>query len=236
MSKHLKRLAAPTTQGIPRKVHVWIAKASPGPHPVSMSIPLIVVLRDMLRICDYADEGRKLIGARKIIVDGRVVTDPKFPLGLMDVLSLPDLKEHYRVLLDVRGRLRLVRITDKEAKWKLARIENKHVVPGKKFQLNLHDGRNILLEKNMYRSGDVIKIELPGQKTLAHYPLTDGASALLIGGKHSGELGTVTEYQIRKGTEPNIVIFKEGFFTVKDNVFVVGTGTPEIKLPEVKVL
>jgi len=236
MSKHLKRLAAPVVLGIPRKEKRWLAKSSPGPHPVDLSIPLIVALRDMLRICDYADEGRKIIGARKVQVDGRVVTDPKFPLGLMDTLSLLDTKEHYRVLLDIRGRLRLVKITKDEAAWKLARIENKHVVPGNRLQINFHDGRNLLLTKNDYSTGDVLKLGLPGQKVLAHYPLSSGAVALLIGGKHSGELATVTEYQITRGTQPNVVLFKEGFFTVKDNVFVIGKDTAEIKLPEVNVL
>ena len=37
-------------------------------------------------------------------VDGRVRKDPKFPLGLMDVFSIPRIKKNYRVLIDVKGR------------------------------------------------------------------------------------------------------------------------------------
>lgn len=236
MSKHMKRLAAPRVLSVPRKEKRWIAKSSPGPHPVERSIPLIVAMRDVLGICDTADEGRKIIGARKITVDGRVVTDPKFPLGLMDVLSLVESKEHYRVLLDVRGRLRLVKITEAEAKWKLARIENKTALPKNLLQLNLHDGRNIRIEKNQYSTGDVLKLEMPGQKVLAHYALGEGSVALLVGGQHSGELGTITQYQKTRGMKPNTVHFKEGFFTVKGNVFVVGKGATEVRLPEVTVL
>jgi small subunit ribosomal protein S4e len=118
----------------------------------------------------------------------------------------------------------------------LVRIENKHTVPGSVFQINLHDGRNILIKKNEYSSGDVLKIELPGQKIITHYLLGEGAVALMISGKHSGELGTVTQCEIKRGTEPSTVSFKEGYFTIKKNVFVVGKGTAEIKLPEVSVV
>jgi small subunit ribosomal protein S4e len=236
MSKHLKRLAAPVVLGIPRKTTVWVARSAPGPHPLERSVPLIKVLRDMLKYCDYADEGKKIIGSRKIHVDGKVVTDPKFPVGLMDVVSMPETKEYYRMLLDVRGRLRLVKATKEDAAWKLARIENKCVVPGRKFQLNFHDGRNILIEKSQFKTGDVLKLGLPEQKILAHYELGSGAVAMLIGGQHVGELATIKEYHIRRGTEPNIVQFNEGFTTVKENVFVVGKGTTEVKMPEVALL
>ena len=37
-------------------------------------------------------------------VDGRVRTDPKFPLGLFDVLSIPKIKKNYRIMIDVKGR------------------------------------------------------------------------------------------------------------------------------------
>ena len=38
-------------------------------------------------------------------------------------------------------------ISESDAEWKLCRIENKTVVKGKKIQLNFHDGRNKLVDK-----------------------------------------------------------------------------------------
>ena len=46
---------------------------------------------------------------------------------------------------------------------------------------------------------------------------------------------TIENYQIRRGSAPNLVTFKEGFSTIKENVFVVGDKAPEIKLLEAKV-
>lgn len=235
MSRHLKRLAAPQTYKIERKTHKWTVKVTPGPHPQSESIPLLVAIRDMLHLCDSAKEARMIIGARAILVDGTVDANYKRPLGLMDVISIPKLKENYRVLLDTHGRLNLVKISDVESKWKLARIENKTTVKNGKIQLNLHDGRNILLDKNKYKTCDVLKIEVPSQKILTVYSMEKGNVALLIGGAHIGRIASITGYTVTHSPKPNIVSFDK-FRTIRNHVFVIGQTVPEIKLPEVSAI
>jgi len=195
-------------------------------------MPLALILRDMLKVCDNAREAKEIINSRKVLIDGRIVTDPKFPVGLMDVLSLQASKEHYRMLLDYRGRLQLVPIDDDAAEWKLVRIENKITVKGGKLQLNLGDGRNILLSKDGYKTRGTLKITVPDQKILEHYPLEPGSFALLTGGKHAGELARVKEYRVLRSPKANEVLFEEGFSTVAENVFVVGSRQPQITLPQ----
>ncbi|MBM4247930.1 MAG: 30S ribosomal protein S4e [Euryarchaeota archaeon] len=235
MSKHMKRLTAPRSWRVERKTSHWIAKPSPGPHPIDEAVPLAVVLRDMLHHCDTYQEAKQIIGGRNILADGRIVTDPKFPLGLMDVLSIPKTREHFRVLKDRRGKLVLQRIGPEEARWKLVRIEDKKVVPGGRVQLNLHDGRNMLVERNEHKTGDVLKIELPGQKVLASFPEAVGSLAMLTGGHHVGELATIAGFEEKKNPMPNLVKFKEGFYTIRPYVFTIGVTVPEIKLPQVEV-
>lgn len=220
---------------MPRKTAHWISKPSPGPHGISDALPLAIILRDFLHHCDTAQEARQIIGARNILVDGRVVTDPKFPVGLMDVLSIPKTKDHFRLLKDRRGRLALTRIDAEEARWKLVRIENKVLVRGGRVQLNLHDGRNILVEDKSYRTGDVLKIEVPGQKVLGSIAQAAGSLALLTGGSHVGEIATISSFEEKKNPMPNLVKFKEGFNTIKPHVFVIGVTVPEIKVPQPEV-
>ncbi|UCD92872.1 MAG: 30S ribosomal protein S4e [Methanobacteriota archaeon] len=231
MKNHLKRLAMPRSWSLPRKSHKWVTKPSPGPHPQEWSMPLSLILRDMLGHCDTGREARRIIGSRLVHVDGKPVTNPKHPVGIMDVISIPSTKEHYRFLLDPRGHFTIMKLAAKDAKWKIVRIENKTTVKGGSFQLNLHDGRNILLEKNDYKSGDSLKISLPEQKILGHYSLAKGNSAMLIAGKHAGELVHIENYTPTRNPKENIVTFEEGFATVKDNVFVIGKKKPEIELP-----
>lgn len=234
MKKHIKRMAAPNSWAIPRKTSHWVTKPSPGPHGTRESMPLLAVVRDMLKLCDNAREARFIIGSRGVSVDGKVVTNYKYPVGLMDVVTILKTKQNYRMLVDYKAQLKLVTIDDSEKGWKLARIDGKKVIKKGKVQLNLHDGRCMILAKDQYKTGDVLKIDVPSQKLVKNFKLEKGSMALLIGGSHPGSLQTIEDYQIRRGSAPNLVTFKEGFSTIKENVFVVGDKAPEIKLLEAK--
>jgi small subunit ribosomal protein S4e len=235
MSKHLKRIASPRKWPIPRKTSVWVVKPSPGPHSIEHGIPLLIGIRDFLKLASNALEARRIIGNGDVMVDGKITRQYKRPLGIMDVVSIPGLKLHYRVLLDSKGKLRFVKITKDEAKWKLVRIENKTTVSGGQAQLNLHDGRNILLKKDKYKTGDVLKISVPDLKVLTHYAFEAGNMVMLIGGKHVGEIAPITNYEEIKSPKPNIVYF-EGFSTIKRHVFMVGHDKPEITVLDVSVM
>jgi len=231
---HLKRFSAPETWRIERKTKKWAIHPSPGPHPKERSLPLAIVIRDYLKLADNGREAKKIIAARKILVDGKARRDYKYPCGLMDVISIPDIDEHYRVLLDSKGRLRLVKIGEEEAKWKLSRIENKTIVRGGKLQLNLHDGRNIITEENDYKTGDVLKISLPEQEIMEKIPMKKGYMALIIGGSHAGEIAEIDEIVVTKSPMPNIVKLK-GFSTIKPYVFPIGKDKPLVELPKVEI-
>lgn len=235
MKKHIKRMAAPNSWAIPRKTSYWVTKPRPGPHGTTESMPLLAVIRDMLKLCDNAREARFIIGGRGVHVDGKVVTDYKYPVGLMDVVTIVKTKQSFRMLVDYKAKLQLVPVEEAEKAWKLARIDNKTSVRKGKVQLNLHDGRCLMVPKDQYKTGDVLKIELPSQKVMKAFKLEKGSLALLVGGSHPGTMQTIESYQIRRGSAPNIVTFKEGFSTVKENVFVVGDKAAEIKVPEAKI-
>ncbi len=236
MSKHMKRLTTPTSVPVSRKKHVWIARPSAGPHSIQQSAALVVILRDMIKCCDTAREARRIIGQRKILIDGKPATNYKRPVGLMDVITIPDTKEYFRFLIDTNGKFRLTRITEDEAKWKLARIEDKTTVKDGKTQLNLHDGRNIILDKDEYKTGTVLKLELPSQKILDKFELKQGNISYLIGGSHIGQLATIEGIEVTSNPKDNLVKLKEGFSTIIPYVFVVGSKKPEISVPEAVVV
>lgn len=233
MSRHMKRLTAPRAWPVKRKAAVWVTKQSPGAHSKERSVPAVLVLRDMLGMCDTAREAKRIVANRDILVDGKALKDAKAPVGLMDVVSVPKANAYYRMLLSSKGKLTLEAIDKEEAAWKLCRIEDKVLVKGGKMQLNLHDGRNILIDENAYSTGDVLKIEVVGQKILGSYPLKEGAPILICSGKHSGSTATISEYMETNIQYENVVKFTDGSETVKRNVFVIGAKAPAVKLPEV---
>ncbi|MEA2090603.1 MAG: S4 domain-containing protein, partial [Thermoproteota archaeon] len=137
-SRHLKRKPAPRFWPIHRKELVWTFKPKPGPHPITRCFPLALILREILGVAKTRKEAKKIISKGKVQVDGKARREELFPVGLMDVISIPDVEKSYRILPSSRG-LTLHSIKKNEAAFKLCRIENKSIVKGGNLQLNLHD-------------------------------------------------------------------------------------------------
>jgi small subunit ribosomal protein S4e len=244
--KHLKRKPAPKFWPIHRKEAVWTVKPEPGPHPLSRCIPLVLVVRDILEFAKTRKEAKKIISQGKIKVNGKVQQEELFPTGLMDVISIPDSEKPYRVLPSEKG-LILHPIGMDEAEFKLCRIENKTVVRGGHVQLNLHDGRSMLIrvdvpkkpEEDVYQTLDTLKLSIPEQEFMAHMKLTVGASAIIIGGKNVGEYGKIAVIEEKSGQKRrNLLVTIENkngnrFQTTLNFIFVLGETEPSISLPEV---
>lgn len=226
----MKRLAAPKRTKILRKEGIWTVKTKAGPHKAKDSVPLLVMIRDYLKLADTSFEARKIIKAEQILIDERPVTDVQFPIGFMDVISIPAEKKHYRIVLDEKGRITPLE-TKEKANFKLSRIEKiTQTKLGK--QLTLHDGRNIFTKEKL-ATGDVLKIEVPSQKIIEHYPLKEGSTAYITTGKHAGQ--TMKIHGIVPGTmtRRKQVLFKKEekeFNIPHDYVFVVGKDKPSINL------
>lgn len=233
--KHLKRYKAPKSWPIHPKEDTWTVKPSAGSHAIIDSIPLTLVIRDILKLADNAREAKRIINSGNVLVDGRIVKDYKFPVGFMDIVEIPKTGESYRVLLDRKGRLQLDSIDDNNSK--LCKIVNKTTIKGGKTQLNLHDGKNVIIDEDDYSVGDVISLKVPEQEINEAFALAEGATVLVTGGKHTGELGTVTEIIENPSSNPNTIIIqnsaKDDFLTLKDYAFVVGNEEPAISLLEV---
>jgi len=175
----LKRLLIPKFWKVSKKAYKWAVSPRPGPHKKFEGIPLQVVVRDILKLGETGKEARSIIKMGEILVDGKKRKDHAFPVGLMDVISIPKSKKHYMVLPCKKG-LELKEISEKEAGKKICKIKNKTMVRKGKLQLNLHDGRNLLVEKDVYKTGDSVLIEVPSQKIVDHVKLEKGNIGLII--------------------------------------------------------
>jgi len=241
----LKRKPAPKMWPIHRKEAVWTVMPRPGPHPLSRSLPLVLIVRDMLKFAKTAKEAKNIISQEKIMVDGKVRRDERFLVGLMDVISIVDTKKSYRILPSKKG-LTLHPIDSKEVSFKLCRLENKHVVKGGNVHLDLHDGTNSLIqvsnpqnpEEDKYHTLDVLKVSVPDRELLGHTKLAVGAPAIVISGKNIGKYGTVTaiEKAAAKRRRDLLVTLKDAdgneFQTILDFVFILGDNKPAISLLE----
>ncbi len=241
--KHLKRKPAPKFWPIHRKEKIWTVKPKPGPHPISNCIPLLLLIRETLGLAKTRKEARIIISKEKIMVDGKIRRDELFPVGLMDVVYIPDLKKTYRVLTSEKG-LVFHPIEEDEAKIKLCRIENKNFVSRGQLQLNLHDGRNVMIqvkdpakpEEDIYETLHTLKMNIPTQEIIGHIKLEKGAQVMIIGGKNLGKYGKIVAIEEKKNQKRrnSLVTIEDAdgkrFQTIMDLIFVVGDKKPAISL------
>ncbi len=223
----LKRLAHPLSKE--KKKSTYTVRPR-GPHPLEKSIALATLLRDYLGIADGYREAKKIVKQGKILVDGRVIKDYKFGVGPFDVIEIPDMKKYYRVL--PKGeKLSIVEIDEKEAKVKICKINDKKAVKGGKFQLNLHDGKNVVVEDNSYKTQGSLLIELPDQKIVEYVPLEENVIGYIYSGKNAGIYGKIEK--IERGWRRNRVLIKTDdgeVWTTFKNIIVVGRSKPLIKV------
>lgn len=245
-SRHLKREMAPEFWPIHRKEFHWTAKPMAGPHPINQCIPLIVVIREMLGYAKTRKEAKQIISQGKTVVDGVVRRGERFPAGLMDVISIPDARKHFRVLPSEKG-LALHPIDASEAEFKICRIENKNTVKNGHVQLNLHDGRNLLIrvnnpqnpEEDTYDTLDILKVRLEDQLILEHLKTAEGMLALIIEGENIGKYGrilSINESGLKRRKSLVTVEDENGdkYQTIMDYVFVIGDSKPRISLPRLE--
>jgi len=226
-TKHLSRLASPNSWNIRRKDNKWVMRPLPGAHPLKLGMPLTILLRDILSYAKNSKEAKFILNKGEIFVDGKVRKEPKFIVGLMDIISIPNMKTSFRILLNNKGKLVPVKIKDEDAKSKLSKIINKSKIKGNKIQLNLSDGRNIIADKDSYKVGDVVLIELSSNKIIKTINLEKGAFIILNGGKHIGDAGLIEEIEGNK-----IIYKKDGqtYKTLKKYAFAIGRDKPLISL------
>ena len=235
-SKSSKRIASGKVRNIKRKKHVWTVKSRAGKHSAKTSVPLAVAIRDLIGLVADMREAKLVINRGMVKVDGAVRKDPRFSVGLFDVLDIEQSKKRYRAVFDEKGRLEFREVDAKGKLEKLVKIVGKRTLKGKKVQLRMNDGSIMVEPKGTFRVGDSLKISLPDNKILEHLEEKNGNLIYLIGGTH---IGTFARMQnISEGTisKPKLVKLeqeKEEFQTVEDNVFVVGSkNTPAIDMGE----
>ena len=142
--------------------HIHIT-ANPGAHALDSGLPLGILLRDNLGLASTMGEVKKLLNNKEVLVDGKRRRDHGFLVGLFDVLSIPESKKYYRMVLDKKGRLALKEISAQESSVKLEKVVGKTMLSSGKIQFNLHDGRN-MVSTTAANVGDSFLVMLPEAK------------------------------------------------------------------------
>jgi len=234
MSDHIKRLNAPKSWHVARKTEKFITRTCPGPHNAN-AMPVAVWLRDHMHFASNMKEVKQILVQKDVVINGKPCRNPRMGIGIFDIISIPRINKHYRILRDKRGRHKTIEIDAESAKSRLAKIRNKTIVPGGKVQLNLRFGANVLAD-NTYKPGDSVVISLEPENRFAildHFPFAVGNMAMVIGGKHSGIIARIVGIEVVPGSVPNRVILedqesKARFETIDEYIYMVGREQPAL--------
>lgn len=206
-------------------------KPSAGPHKTRECIPLIILLRNRLH---YALTGREVtsILQQKIVkVDGKIRTDPTYPAGFMDVISITKTNEHFRLLYDVKGRFAILRISEEESKYKLGKVRREGRGANGAPYVVTHDGRTIRYVDPHVKVNDTVKIDLATNKVTDYIKYDNGNLCMITGGRNLGRIGVIEHREKHEGSY-EIVHVKDAvgrkFATRLNNVFVIAKGTTSL--------
>merc|ERR1712146_836860 len=160
---HLKRIRTPKSWMLDKLTGVYAPRPRQGPHKLRECLPLQLVLRNKLK---YALTGREcdiILGDKDntVKVDNKVRRDKKYPVGLMDVISIPKTGDNYRMLYDVKGRFTLTKIKDKKEQGiKLCKVKRRQMGPNKIPYVVTHDARTIRFPDPSIHVFDTVKVDL----------------------------------------------------------------------------
>ncbi len=246
ISSGLKRKPAPRFWPIHRKEYTWVVRPAPGPHASLKCMPLAVVLRDTLKFAETRKEAKTIVAQGKVQVDGKTRRSDDFPVGVMDVISLPEAGKSYCALPYYKGLL-FNPINSEQTKFKLCRIEDKTTLKNGHVQLHLHDGSNIVIKiadqknprEDVYQTLDTLKVSLPEKQILEHVKMKEKDHAVITGGKNVGKFGKIVEIEKAEGKKRRSALVtvedEKGnrYQTTLEFIFALGEAQPLISLPEV---
>ena len=184
---YLTRQKVPKSWSLPKKGTAYVVNPKSN---INLGIPILVALRNILKFTQNRKETKKALNQRLIKLNGRDVIEEKNSITLFDVLTIEPTKKNYRLTLTPKGRFTLEEIDERNAHEKVSKIIGKKMLKGKKIQLNLMDGRNILTDLKC-KLNDSIIVELKTNKAKKCLSLEKGAKIIVFGGKHGGKRGEV---------------------------------------------
>jgi|APSaa5957512535_1039671.scaffolds.fasta_scaffold05912_4 small subunit ribosomal protein S4e len=186
---HLKRQKVPKSWPITRKGTKYLVRPNSDIHS---GIPILIILRDMLKIAQNRREVKRAIHEKNILLNNKKVTDEKNVAKLFDIVSIVPSKKNYKMIFSQKGKFELEEIKNTELNKKIVKIVNKKTVKKKKVQINLSDGRNFISDIKC-NVGDSAVINFTSNKIDKIIEFKEKNKVVVIAGNHIGEQGIITK-------------------------------------------
>jgi len=203
---HQTRKSSSTKLPIERKGTKYIARARSN---ISNSVPVVIAVRDMLKLAKTAKEARKMIKEKLLKINGRVVKDYRESIQLFNILEADKFYE-LSILPTKKFFFRPVQSKGE----RLCKVLNKRIVKKGLTQINLHDGTNILT-KDKINTGDSVYLGFDSKIKKSASLLKD-KNVFIFSGKYSGQNAKI----IDKKDGIVKVILKEGTAELQESCLI----------------
>lgn len=170
---------------VAKKGTKYVAKSS---HNNSNSVPLAVLMRDVLKLVRTTKELKKVLNEKQIKVSGKEIRDTNYPIGLFDMITAGD--KTFRVILGGNKKFKMEESKDDGTK--VIKIVGKKNLGKRGIQFNLMDGRNILSNEKA-NVGDSVIYNYNDAKISKIIKMDKGSEGFVIKGKHAGVRGKIVD-------------------------------------------
>jgi small subunit ribosomal protein S4e len=165
-----------------------------------------MILRNRLK---YALNGREvstILVQRLVKIDGKIRTDPTYPVGFNDVVEILRTNEFFRLMIDPKGRYILHRITKNESGYKLCRV--KKITIGSKGIpfVNTNDGRTIRYPDPNIKAKDTIVVTTTTNKITDFIKSETGNLSIVLRGLNAGRIGLIVQQETHLGSHTTVTL------------------------------
>merc|ERR1712224_156756 len=197
-----------------------------------------LIIRDRLKYAFNGQEVKSILIQRLLRIDGKVRKDSNYPVGFQDVIDIEKTNEHFRLMIDPKGRFVLHQISKDEAKYKLCRMR-KIALGNRGIPIAVsHDAKHIRYPNPNVKANDTVIFDIPSQSPMNSIRFVPGNLAIITHGHSAGRIGIISLQEKHTGSQTIVMIrdaLGTALWTRKKNVFVIGTrNLPMISLLESK--
>lgn len=177
---HMKRQKIEKSWPISRKGTKYVVISS---HEKSKGIPILIIIRDIMKLAKNRKEVKKILNQKTVSLNGKTVIKDNLSVLPFDILKIRDKK--YEVVFSEKGKFSVKETRRDES---ILKVISKKILKGKKIQLNLIYGKNIISEENVPVGSSVV---IKDKKIIKIIPLEVGRDVAVISGKYKGREGEI---------------------------------------------
>ena len=187
---------------LPRKGTKYVAVAL---RSNSKSIPIVVAIRDLLKLASTSKEVKSMIHNKLIKINGKPAKDINDPINLFSIMEAD--KSYILTLLET-GRFSLEETKEKDRKLK---ITGKRKVRNGVLQYSLHDGTSLVSDQS-FSVGDTLVLS-KDNKVMKHLSFDNGKEIFVLSGSNIGKKGKIRKLIEKKISvefdKNNVILDKE---------------------------